>query len=305
MVNDVWNGVPVEYQYLPLGTRRYGEKLATNGHKPVFLVAHDTGNPNTSAQDNVNYYRNTYNVDWDHVASAHIFVDDKKAIVCVPLDEKAWHVLYNAQTDNTWYHIDANDGSVGTEISYFSDRKRSIKSLDNGARVLAYLAKKFKINYKTHMPGHQDIQADKQDPGNLLAACGYSRGTANLDKIVAHYMGANATTHTSAIKSEHKPVKKTEWNWKGTFYPNAHEGLRVRLAPSLNGSIVDKGSWLYTKDDWVKFDRIIKANGYWWIRFKYQQKGSSKNHFYCAVCKITDPKQRIKHEKYFGTIKWQ
>ncbi|WP_312632395.1 peptidoglycan recognition protein family protein, partial [Mammaliicoccus sciuri] len=83
--------------------------------------------------------------------------------------------------------VDANDGAVGVEISYFNDKKRSQKSLDNGARVLAYLAEYWKIDYKTRMPGHQDIQADKQDPGNVLAASGYGRSTSNLDKIVAKY----------------------------------------------------------------------------------------------------------------------
>ena len=54
---------------------------------------HDTGNPNSTAQHNVDYYKNTYMQDWDSTASAHFFVDDKECIICVPLDEKAWHVL--------------------------------------------------------------------------------------------------------------------------------------------------------------------------------------------------------------------
>ena len=32
-------------------------------------------------------------IDWSIVASAHIFVDDKECIVCIPVTEKAWHVL--------------------------------------------------------------------------------------------------------------------------------------------------------------------------------------------------------------------
>ncbi|MGL4010010.1 peptidoglycan recognition protein family protein, partial [Staphylococcus nepalensis] len=141
----------------PIGTRRSGQKL-TSGN-PVFAVAHDTGNPNTTAQDNVNYYKNSYNIDWSLVASAHIFVDDKECIVCIPVTEKAWHVLYDAPTDNAWYGIDANDGAFGAEGCYFTDKKRSQKSLDNLARVLAYLVKYWKIDYKTEMPGHQDIQS--------------------------------------------------------------------------------------------------------------------------------------------------
>lgn len=500
MTQEVWKGVPVEFQLLPYGTRRSGQKLRKG--KPEFLVAHDTGNPNSTAQDNVNYYKNTYNIDINQTASAHIFVDDKHAIICVPTNEKAWHVLYNAIQDNLWYGVDANDAAVGVEISYFTDKARSKKSLENGAKVLAYLAEYWKIDYKTRMPGHQDIQPDKQDPGNALAASGYGRATSNLDKIVAKYYkkdvkaepvktpkttpkakqkankkamkgyatqsqvnarlkgylnktvdspyrvksrtyresgwlpmeagvidvdrryngqcadliidyvlwftnnkirpwgnardmipgknnfepyftwhantpnyvppkgsisvftygtpgyvefghialveSANRNTWvaieqnwngkgnlppkrrvdnyfgcagfwvpnvskkpvqkaTSAAKkvTSKAKVKKTKWNWKGRFYPNAKKGIRVRTAPSTSAEIVDKGSWLYTKDDWVDFDQIIKANGYWFIRFRYPTNPSA-GYFYCAVCKITDPKERIKREKnIWGSIKWK
>lgn len=57
-------------------------------------------------------------IDWSIVASAHIFVDDKECIVCIPVTEKAWHVLYNTPTDNQWYN-DANDVAFGVEGSYF------------------------------------------------------------------------------------------------------------------------------------------------------------------------------------------
>lgn len=312
-----WKGVPVRYKLLSYGTRRPGTKLRKG--KPEFLVAHDTGNPNSTAENNVNYYQNTYNIQ-QGIASAHIFVDDKEAIICIPVTEVAYHVLPSTPTDNYWYGVDANFGAAGVEISYYDTsyglssseaKKKSQKALDNGARVLAYLAEYWKIDYKTEMPGHQDIQADKQDPGNALQASGYSRSTSNLDKIVAKYykkdVKSSTKTTTSTKKSTSKPKvvapgKQFAWNWKGTFYPNTL--IKVRKSPTLRGAVVDKGSWLYNKDDYVPFDQVIKADGYWWIRFKYVQPGSSKNYFYCAVCKITDKKEKIKNEKYWGTIKW-
>lgn len=101
------------------------------------------------------------------------------------------------------------------------------------------------------------------------------------------------------------PAKRMKWNWKGRFFPNAKNGIRVRRAPSTSAEIVDKGSWLYTKDDWVDFDQLIKANGYWWCRFKYPTNPKA-GYFYCAVGKITDPKERIKNEKeLFGSIKYK
>lgn len=308
MVNymtETWKGVKVKTDLLPIGTRRSGQKLTTG--KAKFIVAHDTGNINTTAQNNVDYYKNSYNISWDLVASAHIFVDDKECIVCIPTTEKAWHVLYDAQQDNKWYGVDANDGAIGVEISYFSDKKRSQKSLENGAKVLAYLAEYWGINYKTNMPGHQDIQAGKQDPGNVLEASGYGRATSNLDKIVAKYYKKEVKPEASkpATPSKAKPSKPAKqyiWTWKGKFTPNAT--IKVRRSPGLKGKEVNKNSWLYS-GDWVEFDQVIKRDGYWWIRFKYAQPGSSKDHFYCAVCKITDSKERIKHEKYWGSIKWK
>ncbi|MGZ2418190.1 N-acetylmuramoyl-L-alanine amidase CwlA, partial [Staphylococcus caledonicus] len=173
----------------------------------LFAVAHDTGNPETTAQTNVNYYKNTYMIDWSIVASAHIFVDDKECIVCIPVTEKAWHVLYDTPTDNQWYNADANDVAFGVEGSYFpSSQERSRKSLDNMARVLAYLCNYWDIDYKTELPGHQDIQDDKIDPGNLLEACGYSRNVKNLDKQIAKYI--NGVKPTPSKKLSTKTTKK-------------------------------------------------------------------------------------------------
>lgn len=99
--------------------------------------------------------------------------------------------------------------------------------------------------------------------------------------------------------------KKVTWNWKGRFYPNAGKtGIKVRRKTGLQGAIVDKGSWLFTKDDWVDFVSITKKDGYWWIKFKYPTNPSS-GYFYLAVCKIKDKKEKIKNEKYWGSIDWK
>ena len=74
---------------------------------------------NSTAQQNVNYYRNTYNISWSQVASAHIFVDDKEAIICIPVTECAWHVMLNTTIDNAWYGADADYAAFGVEGCYF------------------------------------------------------------------------------------------------------------------------------------------------------------------------------------------
>lgn len=229
-----WNGVPVRYELLPIGTRRSGQKL-TSGN-PVFAVAHDTGNLDTTAQNNVDYYRNSYNIDWALVASAHIFVDDKEAIICIPVTEKAWHVIYNTTIDNAWYGADANDVAFGVEGSYFTDRERSKKSLDNLARVMAYLCNYWEIDYKTEMPGHQDIQADKIDPGNLLEYAGYSRNISNLDKLVGKYIDGVKESSKKPSKELSEPTTE-----KPTKSPQSQVELKeaIEYMHSMKGQYID------------------------------------------------------------------
>ena len=82
----------------------------------------------------------TYMQDWTSTASAHFFVDDKECINCIPLDEKAWHVIYDTPKDNYYFGDVANDAAFGEELYYFPDaRERSLKALDNFARINAVL----------------------------------------------------------------------------------------------------------------------------------------------------------------------
>lgn len=235
-MTEYWNGVPVRYDLLPIGTRRNGEALHTKDGKPKFAVIHDTGNKDTTAQNNVNYYKNTYNVPWSQVASAHIFVDDKECIICIPVTECAWHVLLNTPIDNQWYNADADYAAFGVEACYFTDRKRSLKSLENAARVMAYLTKFWKINYKTEMPGHQDIQNNKQDPGNLLEACGLGRSTSIFDGYVAKYYNEAKVPKLSSKKAGNKGKNKGKATSKPTTkkYQDA-----INYMYSLKGKYVD------------------------------------------------------------------
>ena len=84
-----------------------------------FLVAHDTGNEKSTASQNVQYYINSCK---EESASAHLFVDDKEILECIPAltgpPEKAWHVLYNVQKDNELYGCNANDAAIGIEYCF-------------------------------------------------------------------------------------------------------------------------------------------------------------------------------------------
>lgn len=150
---------------IPVNTKRRSG-IKNNGIK--FIVAHDTGNPNTTAKNNVNYFKNSAN---EMSASAHYFVDDIDVILCIPEDEKAWHVWYSVDTDNKLYNADANDSSIGVELCYFpNDRARTQKAYDN----YVVLIKQLFIKYKTtNISGHFQLDpARKTDPMNAFKVIG-------------------------------------------------------------------------------------------------------------------------------------
>lgn len=84
-----------------------------------FIVAHDTGNPGSTAANNVTYYERSRD---EMSASAHLFVDDREIIECIPAlsgaAEKAWHVRYLVEADDRLFGHDANDAAIGVEYCY-------------------------------------------------------------------------------------------------------------------------------------------------------------------------------------------
>lgn len=121
----------------------------------------------------------------------------------------------------------------------------------------------------------------------------------NYDKFSKELAGA---INGKAINGTSGGSKKITWNWKGRF--TANTTIKVRRKPGLSGAVVDKGSWIY-KNQWVDFVSVTKKDGYWWVKFKYPTNPKA-GYFYCAVGKITDPKERIRNEKeLFGSIKYK
>jgi len=179
--------------YITSGTKRRSG-IKNLGVK--FLVAHDTGNPNSTARQNVNYYKNSAN---EASASAHTFIDDIDTIECVPLNEKAWHVWYSVTTDNTKYGYDANDCAIGIELCYFpQDKARTQKAYDNYVNYLADLCKTYNLNPLTHISGHFQLDpARKTDPMNAFKVIGktYDVFLSDVAKLTA---GQNITPITTA-----------------------------------------------------------------------------------------------------------
>lgn len=119
----------------------------------------------------------------------------------------------------------------------------------------------------------------------------------NYDKFSKELAGAINGKPIGGTSAGSKKAKQTKWNWKGRFTPNT--AIKVRTSPSLKGKVVSNNVLSFTKVKTIKFNFIVKADGYWWI--SYTSKGKK---YYSAICKITDKKERIKAEKYWGKLKW-
>jgi N-acetylmuramoyl-L-alanine amidase len=159
--------------------------LASN--KIRFIVAHDTGNKNSTAAGNVNYYTSTPDKE---SRSAHIFVDDKQIIECIPaltdVPEKAWHVLYSVPKDNELYGVNANDAAIGVEYC-FGNNIDADKAYAKYVWVLAKLCYTFQLNPSKDVVGHFFLDPSRRDdPVNALA---FSRRTYDqlLKDVVAEY----------------------------------------------------------------------------------------------------------------------
>ena len=166
-------------KYIPKPSRRRSG-LLTN--KIRFLVAHDTGNPASTAAQNVKYYIDTCNsIPREKTASAHIFVDDKEILECVPAitatAEKAWHVLYSMPKDNELFNVNANDAAIGVEYCYGGNIDAD-KAYEKFVWVLAKLCYEFKLNPSKDIVGHFFLDPKrKTDPVTGLA---HSRRTYEM-----------------------------------------------------------------------------------------------------------------------------
>jgi N-acetylmuramoyl-L-alanine amidase len=157
--------VPVRNDFIQKGTkRRSGIKM----DKVLYIVAHDTGNSGSTAKNNVDYYKRTAN---EMSASAHVFIDDKEIVKCIPLSEKAWHVQYQKTIDNAMFGEDANDASIGVELCYDRANRKINKwvAYQNYVEYIALLCDEFKLDPKTKIVGHMTLDPQrKTDPLNAF-----------------------------------------------------------------------------------------------------------------------------------------
>jgi N-acetylmuramoyl-L-alanine amidase len=162
---SVANKYEIERRYISKGRSRSGEKLI--GGTPDFLVAHETANNTADADDHFRYFNR-------HVvsASAHTFIDDRKILEIIPVDEKAHHVVYNTPIDNRLFGDDANDKAIGTELCRTGEFD---KAYDQYVWYHAYLCRKFGLNPSKDIVAHKVLDPNRRsDPQSWLAPHGVS-----------------------------------------------------------------------------------------------------------------------------------
>jgi N-acetylmuramoyl-L-alanine amidase len=155
----------IKKDYIRFGNARSGQDI----EDVRFIVAHDTGNPGSDANDNRDYFDVH-----QPSASAHTFIDDSDILEIVPLSEKAWHVRYGVSADNRLYGENSNDAAVGVELCWGGD----IDFWEAYARYvwyIAYLCKKYKLNPRADIVAHSRLDPSRRsDPQNALNRYGIS-----------------------------------------------------------------------------------------------------------------------------------
>nr|WP_243767208.1 peptidoglycan recognition family protein [Paenibacillus agricola] len=200
------------------------------------MVAHDTGNPGSTAAGNVSYYERSRN---EAEASAHIFVDDKEIIECIPflsaLPEKAWHVRYNPVIDNGIFGADANDAAGGVELCY-GGAVDLVEAYKRYIWVLAYSCYRNGLNPATCITGHHILDPTRKiDPMNALKL---------LDKSFSAFVQDVVSEYIDCLRAEedvdNMPMKLEPWQWDMLYKVMGDAYNKERLGWDWMQKIVDQ-----------------------------------------------------------------
>ncbi len=241
-------------RYLSKPSKRRSGQLITAGVK--FIVAHDTGNPKSTADGNVRYYENSRD---QKSASAHLFVDDKTIVECIPAltapPEKAWHVLYNVDTDNLLYGHNANDAAIGVEYC-FGDNIDPDEAYRKYIWVMAYICHRFQLDPAKSVVGHFFLDPTrKTDPVTGLAQ---SRRT--YDQLLR-----DVATEYAACGGDPLVAPQVDADRSGTARVTTRLNIR-KGAPRRTADLVQAvaAGTVLNYIDWVDDGEPVNGNARWY-----------------------------------------
>lgn len=222
--------------------------------KVRFLVVHDTGNSGSTAAANVSYYQSSRNT---LSASAHLFVDDRQILECVPAltgpPEKAWHVRYSTTEDKRRYGCKANDAAIGVEYC-FGPHINADEAYRRFVWLLAYACWKFGLDPARDIVGHHLLDPGrKTDPQTGLARSYRSYRQLLLDVPAAYdyYTGKAAAPPAAGIEVQGVVVVRAPLNIrKGEPFRRAPArlvpaGTRLPIVGKVTGERVRGNSRWY------------------------------------------------------------
>lgn len=172
---------------------------------PKYIVIHDTGNTNVTANA-INHYK-WINNNNDLGRSAHIFVDDERAIQIIPFNHMSYHTgaLYKDKVDVPDCR---NHNSIGIEFCVNQDGDLN-KTLNHLADVVYQVQREFNIpmeNIITHY-----MSSGKQCPSTFMKNPVLWN---NLKSKIACMNLQNNTFHQAIQVLEEKGIINTPEYWQ-------------------------------------------------------------------------------------------
>lgn len=248
-------------QYLTKPSKRRSGIQITAGVK--FVVAHDSGNPGSTALNNVNYFEHSCN---DESASAHIFVDDKSIIECIPAltaaPEKAWHVLYRGGTDNHMFGCNANDAAIGVEYCY-GDHIDADEAYRKYIWVIAFICYRFQLDPAKSVVGHFFLDPKrKTDPVTGLAHSRRSYDQLLRDIVLEYQASAPATSGIAAHPAPQWIFVARPGTVEVTAKLNIRKGLPRKTAEIADVATVGaKLAYI----GWIDKGEEVNGNSRWYL----------------------------------------
>lgn len=172
-------------RYLPVPSAR---RRSYAMERVRFVVAHDSGNPGSSAAQNVAYFTRTASAKGLPTSSAYLFVDDNDILECIPVfrpgkqPEKAWHVL-RTEVSLRLYGCYANDGAIGIEYC-FGNNINADRAYQRYVWLIAYVCYQFQLDPASAVVGHCMLdQTRRTDPRTGLGHGGFSYEQLLIDVV--------------------------------------------------------------------------------------------------------------------------